>query len=119
MSKLSERYDLINKHGGNFQGRKEILAHLNGETMSARQAIKAKCYDCMGYFEDGRQDCKIVTCPIYPWMPYREGGVRKRIISDEQKKAAVQSLKKAAIPSAAKSAGDTSNTKTKMGMKVA
>jgi Zn-finger protein len=88
MNSLTDRLELVEKHGGAFQGRKEILKHLNGEVTTAREAIKGKCYDCMCYFEDGRSDCKIETCPLYPFMAYREGGVRKsRVRSDDQKNA--------------------------------
>jgi Zn-finger protein len=26
----------------------------------------------MGGFTDGKQDCQIPACPLYPWMPYRQ-----------------------------------------------
>jgi len=53
--------------GGHVKGRGEYLKYLNGTTITRNQAIVAKCYDCMGWFADGRQDCMIVTCPIYPY----------------------------------------------------
>jgi len=36
------------------------------------QAIIAHCCQCMGYYVDGRQDCEMDTCPLYPFYPYRE-----------------------------------------------
>lgn len=42
-------------------------------TASPRQAIKAKCIDCMGC-EDYRnrvRDCKTTTCPAHPYRPYQ------------------------------------------------
>lgn len=30
------------------------------------------CHQCMGYFMDGRQDCKTPRCPLYSKMPYRK-----------------------------------------------
>lgn len=39
---------------------------------SSTKAIHAKCHDCMSYYVDGRRDCKVPTCPLYYWMPYRE-----------------------------------------------
>lgn len=114
MRKTHERIDLIEKYGGAFQGRKELLAHLNGDKLSARQMCKAKCYDCMGYFDDGRQDCQITTCPIYPIMAYRKGGVQKsRTLTDEQKNASKIRLKDALIRRHANKELKTSNQKTK------
>ena len=69
----------IEQHGGGMRGRKELLKHLDGERLTMKQAILAKCYGCMGYFSDGRQDCKIDECPLYPFMPFREGEKRQFI----------------------------------------
>ena len=33
-------------------------------------AIKAKCADCMANYVDGRLDCEVTECPLYPYMPY-------------------------------------------------
>jgi hypothetical protein len=33
----------------------------------------------MGYYADGKVDCKIPSCSLYPVMPYREG-VKKAFI---------------------------------------
>lgn len=100
MSKLSDRLEAVEKYGKSFQGRNELLKHLNGERTTLKQAVKAKCYECMGYFEDGKSDCKIETCPLYPWMVYKEGEVRKsRILSNGRKKAVGARLKNARIAS--------------------
>jgi Zn-finger protein len=86
-SKLQQRIETV-ENGALAKGKKELLAHLYDERLTARQAIAAKCYDCMGYFADGRQDCKMPHCPLYPWMAYRDGGPRKsRVMSAEQRKA--------------------------------
>jgi hypothetical protein len=26
----------------------------------------------MNGFVDGKQDCKVISCPLYPWQPFRE-----------------------------------------------
>jgi hypothetical protein len=36
------------------------------------EAMKAKCRDCMCDYTDGRKECGIRTCPLYPWTPYRK-----------------------------------------------
>jgi len=56
-------------------GKSFLLKHLYGETLTRDQAIRAKCCDCMGYYQDGRIDCEISGCPLYPFMPYRGKGV--------------------------------------------
>jgi hypothetical protein len=53
------------------RGRKELIKHLNGERLTPRQMALAKCYECMGGYADGRRDCLIAKCPIYPLMPFR------------------------------------------------
>ncbi len=54
-------------------GRTKLLKHLNGERLQSREAIIAKCCDCMCYHVDGRLDCRIPMCPLYPFMPYKGG----------------------------------------------
>jgi hypothetical protein len=57
-------------------GKTNLVKHLEGKTLSARQAVIAKCCDCMGYYVDGRLDCKMPDCSLYPFMPYRENKVK-------------------------------------------
>jgi hypothetical protein len=49
-------------------------AHRAGARLTQRQGILAKCADCMGRYVDGRVDCRVPACPLYPWQPYREDG---------------------------------------------
>ena len=54
-----------------FAGNRELKKYLDdGKVLPRSQAIRAKCADCMGAYEDGAMDCKIPTCPLYPYMPY-------------------------------------------------
>jgi len=39
---------------------------------SRAAAMLSKCADCCGNWEDGRKDCEVTCCALYPWMPYRE-----------------------------------------------
>jgi hypothetical protein len=64
----------VQKYGLKKRGQAELVAILNGKQVCASKAIKAKCYDCMGYYEDGDDDCKDPTCALYRWMPYRNKG---------------------------------------------
>jgi len=54
-------------------GRREIIRYRQGARLSYRQAVLAKCNECMGHFRDGKLDCRVPTCPLYGFMPYREG----------------------------------------------
>ena len=62
-------------------GRSHLIKYLKGVRLTQRQAILAYCCACMGYFIDGRNDCKMPECPLYPYMPYREDKKRAKIMS--------------------------------------
>jgi hypothetical protein len=53
-------------------GKPQLIKHLNGKRLTFKGAILAKCYECMGYFRDGKVDCRITKCPLYPFQAYRE-----------------------------------------------
>lgn len=59
-------------------GRDRLAAYWGGKKLSRAAAMTAKCCECMGYFRDGRADCGVRACPLYPWMPYREGRKNRR-----------------------------------------
>ncbi len=60
------------------RGKKEYLQHLErGKPLTYKQAVIAKCYECNCGFPDGTVDCKIIACPLYGFMPFREGGPQK------------------------------------------
>lgn len=58
-------------YGMKASGRRELLAHSRGTRITARARCKAQCYHCMGYFQDGKEDCHNPQCPMYPLMPYK------------------------------------------------
>ena len=75
-------------------GKNEYLRYLKGERISMGQAVKAKCFDCCAYYEDGKVDCGVKDCPLYPWMPF--GKAKKERPKKEQtdaQKAATEKLK--------------------------
>jgi len=64
---------LRSARGGTMrQGKQDLIKHLEGKRISWGKAIKAKCYDCNGMGE--LNTCDIVTCPLYPFSPYRKKG---------------------------------------------
>jgi hypothetical protein len=54
------------------QGRKEMIKHLEGGALYRSEAIKAKCFDCMGNYFDGVVSCEIPACPLFPFNPYKD-----------------------------------------------
>ena len=60
------------KKGLQSQGRTAYLKYLETGNISLKNAVLAKCYECMGYFADGRKDCEMPDCPLYPYMLYGE-----------------------------------------------
>lgn len=69
-AKRQKAISQIKEFGKECQGKKEYIKFLQGEPVNRTAAIKAKCYDCCGFFEDGRVDCQDPTCPLYPYFPY-------------------------------------------------
>lgn len=83
---VNDYLENVQNYGKNGAGKKFLEKHLEGDTITLKGAILAKCYDCMGYNTDGLLDCKIPHCPLYPFMPYRKGEKRKfraRAIKDD------------------------------------
>ena len=52
-------------------GRTQYLRFLNGEKLTYREALLAKCAECCCFYVDGRYDCEVSSCPLYNSMPYR------------------------------------------------
>ena len=84
---------MVEKTGG-FRGGAEMKEHLKAaeegkdSKLSRKEAMEAKCFDCLGWYDDGRQDCLMPKCPMYRYMPYRDKKpepLHKKTISEEQK----------------------------------
>ncbi|MBS3784930.1 MAG: hypothetical protein KGY78_10860 [Anaerolineae bacterium] len=58
--------------GSVLGGRSPYHNYVKGREIGRTEAMRAKCYDCMNGFADGKQDCKVISCPLYPWQPFRE-----------------------------------------------
>jgi hypothetical protein len=74
---MQEKIEWIERYGKQAQGKNELIRSLYGEKLTLNQAVKAHCYECMGYYIDGKVDCKVPECSLYFRMPFREGGVAK------------------------------------------
>ncbi len=51
-------------------GGKELNKHIDGGKLTLKQMIRAKCFECCGNYADGKEDCSLPDCPLYPMMPY-------------------------------------------------
>jgi len=81
----------ISSYGKSAQGRKEYVAYLEGKKQNPRQAILAHCYSCTNLYADGKVDCQMPHCPLYPFMPYVQGNVKvKRDRTEKQKKQSLR-----------------------------
>ena len=70
--KMKKEIQEVNKFGIKARGQAAILKYLQGKPITKRQAIEAKCYECMGYYIHGAIDCSVRECPLYPYNPYRK-----------------------------------------------
>jgi hypothetical protein len=76
----------IKKHGSTARGKRELIAFLRGGTLTMKESILVNCYQCTGFYLDGRKDCEVEGCPLHVLMPYRKGGaVKVRKVSEETK----------------------------------
>ena len=75
----SKRITNIEQYGKTAQGKKEILKHLKGQRLTLKQAVYAHCYDCMGFYADGKYDCKMPKCPLHPFMAYNQNRIKRTI----------------------------------------
>lgn len=78
----------IKRNGKTARGKKELLRHLEGGRLTLRQAVLAKCFDCTGYFADGKADCKCPSCALYPFMAFNADKSKRtsRTITEDHKK---------------------------------
>jgi hypothetical protein len=66
----SRRTDNVSKFPAS-SGKTKMLKYLSGRRLTRGEAIVAKCFECMNGYIDGRIDCEIYDCPLYPFMSYR------------------------------------------------
>jgi len=86
---MNERDTVLKQleNSGHFRGRQEYIRFIKGEKLTQREAIIAHCYDCMGYYEGGTEDCESQLCPLRPFMPYASPGIKhKKLLSEATKK---------------------------------
>lgn len=77
--------EVIKKEGMTAKGKIELLKHMEGIALTQKQAIISKCYDCMGWYSDGKVDCGMDQCSLYPFMPYNPNRRRGKPKTEEQR----------------------------------
>jgi len=75
-----------------IKGQKQYEAFKAGKPLSFKGAILAQCYVCNGE-DEGGEDCLGVSCPLYQYMPYRKGRIKKEISPEKRARLEAQ-LKK-------------------------
>jgi len=86
----------VEKYGLTAQGKRELLKYLTSERLTRKEAMLAKCYECMNGYADGKVDCGIESCPMYPYMPFSaHKNTSGRKLTPEQRVEAGERLKKA------------------------
>ena len=69
----------IKRHGKTAQGKKELIKHLEGQRLTLKQAVLARCYDCAGFYADGKLDCNMPHCSLHPFMAYNQNRVKRTV----------------------------------------
>lgn len=75
-----------------IKGQRQYEAFKAGKPLSFKGAILAQCFTCNGELEGG-EDCLGVSCPLYQYMPYRRGRVKKTV-SPEKRAMLTEQLKR-------------------------
>ena len=57
--------------GASSPGRNALLLYWQTGKTTLGVARKAQCYLCMGYYFDGKIDCQMEICPLFPHRPYK------------------------------------------------
>ena len=80
----------------NARGNRENKAYGEGKKLSLKQSILAKCADCTCNYADGKVDCGVVGCPLYPFMVYGPVwmGRERKIVSKQHLETMRKNIKR-------------------------
>jgi len=53
-------------------GKAAYLKFLQGKRLTRAEAIRAKCYECVG--GEDTNPCTVFTCPLLPYCPWNASG---------------------------------------------
>jgi hypothetical protein len=57
--------------GKRAKGKMEFEKFKQGAKLTYKQAVLAKCYECMCGYADGKVDCEVKDCPLIIFMPFK------------------------------------------------
>jgi len=72
-----------------------------------KNALISHCWECCGFYMDGKIDCENPKCQFYPWMPYAQKEsdlwwtkynpkrVGKQLLSEQEKRPVSEKAKQA------------------------
>ena len=73
-----------------IKGQRDYEKFIKGIKLSPMKAIRAQCYVCNGK-DEGGVDCLGTSCPLYPYMFYRVGRIKKpKLILTESEKQIIR-----------------------------
>lgn len=73
------------QRGKSRAGKKDLIKHLKGQKLTRSQAIKAKCYDCLGMGESC--SCDMENCVLWPFSQF--GGGKHRVMARKSPEHAI------------------------------
>ena len=63
------------------QGKLGYLAYIRDDKdLTYKERCLAKCFECCCGYIDGKVDCEVPSCALYPIMPYR--GVHSSVMAE-------------------------------------
>lgn len=71
MARIQYKNRLITDGKKHAVGYKQYKKMMNGLKLTALEAIKANCFECLGGYADGIIDCQCYACPLYDHHYYR------------------------------------------------
>ncbi|MBW2543950.1 MAG: hypothetical protein JRD43_00480 [Deltaproteobacteria bacterium] len=90
------KHEDVERYGLTARGKAELLKYLEGGRLTRKEAMLAKCFECCNGYADGKADCGIESCPIYPYMPFSTRKITSgRKLTPEQRVEVGKRLKKA------------------------
>jgi hypothetical protein len=73
MNKRLEPQEMLKlaRLGRSRVGRAELIRYLEGEELSRREAVKARCYFCYITEMGEAEECEQRTCPLFPYSQFQ------------------------------------------------
>ena len=71
------------KSGPLRKGKRWMIKHLEGGKITRSQAVKAKCFDCLGMGDQGK--CDQESCPLYFFSPFKMKVLAKSKVTPQER----------------------------------